>query len=512
MPVTNLSAPGPNHQVAHRILMASSEVVGFSKTGGLGDVAGSLPVALARRGHHCAIITPLYRCARSARVPPEPTPHTFEVTLAGRTVRGRFWRSSLGPVPVYLVEQPDYYERDDPKLGRGIYQLTTPDGQRRDYPDNCERFVFFNQAIVEALHLLDEQFDILHVNDWQTALAPVYLRCDQSSVGRRPRTLLTIHNIAFQGVFPHPDMHLTGLDWKLFNPQQLEYYGQLSFLKGGLVFSDLINTVSPTYAKEIQTPYYGCGLQGVLTEVRDRLSGIVNGVDYSVWNPAADPRLPARYTPDALEPGKPLCKAALQTRLNLAVEPATPLLGVVARLTEQKGVDLIGEAAPDLLAAGHQLVLLGEGDPAFHRLFSDLHSRFPGRMGLHLGFNEDLAHLIEAGSDLFLMPSLYEPSGLNQLYSLKYGTPPVVRSTGGLADTVVDTNPATLAAGTATGFRFAAHSRSALHDAIARALDLYRNRPDTWRKVMRTGMSRDWSWDRSAAEYEQLYHKLSVIA
>jgi starch synthase len=418
-------------------------------------------------------------------------------------------------VPVYLVEQADFFDRDNPSSGRGLYQFSGSDGHKRDYPDNCERFVFFNRAILEAMRLLGCWPDVLHINDWQTSLAPVYLRehyqpkADERLPYHRVHTLLTIHNMAFQGVFWHHDFTLTGFDWKLFNSRQLEYHGQLNFLKAGIVFSDLVTTVSPTYAREIRTPYFGCGLQGVLAEVRDRLSGIVNGVDYTVWNPATDTHLPANYTPDAIEPGKPLCKAALQQRMNLPLEPATPLFGVVARLTLQKGVDLIAEVASGLLEQGAQLVLLGEGDPGFHKRFSELHNRFPQRMGLFLGFNEDLAHLIEAGSDLFLMPSLYEPSGLNQLYSLKYGTPPVVRATGGLADTVVDTNPATLAAGTATGFCFAPHSSAALWETMTRALDLFRNQPAAFRSVMRTGMTRDWSWDRSAAEYERLYLRLA---
>jgi starch synthase len=501
-----------------RILLAASEVVGFAKTGGLADVAGSLPAALARRGHQVAVLMPLYNSCRKAAVPLEPTDLTFRVSVRGKPVTGRLWQSRLpgSNVPVYLVEQAGYYERDDPARGRSYYQFAQPDGSRRDYPDNCERFVFLNRAVLEAVRLLDFWPDVLHANDWQTALAPVYLREHYrrfSDDRHRPlyerlRTLLTIHNIAFQGVFWHLDMEVAGLDWKLFNHHQLEFHGHLNCLKGGIVFSDLINTVSPTYAREIQTPYFGFGLHGVLCERRDRLFGIVNGVDYSVWDPARDPHLPAHYTADTLAPGKPACKAALQCRLGLAAEPDAPLLGMVARLTEQKGVDLVAAAAPKFFEEGAQLAVLGEGDPRFHRAFEQLHARHPGRMGWQMGFNEPLAHLIEAGSDLYLMPSLYEPSGLNQLYSLRYGTPPVVRGTGGLADTVVDTNPATLAAGTATGFSFAAYSADALLDTVRLALGLFRGNREHWLQVVRTGMAQDWSWDRSAAEYEALYNRL----
>jgi starch synthase len=490
-------------------------VVGFAKTGGLADVAGALPRALARRGHECAVILPRYRCTR--RVPAEATEHLLRIPVGNQTVEGRLWRSRLpgSEVPTYLVEQAGYFDRDDPAKGLGLYQFTEANGNRRDYADNCARFVFFCRAVLEAVRLLDYWPDVLHVNDWQTGLVPVYLR---EEYGRYPdlalrerygrlKTLLTIHNIAYQGNFWHWDLPLTGLSWSLFNHRKLEFHGHLNFLKAGLVDADFLSTVSPTYAREIQTPYFGCGLQGVLAERREHLAGIVNGVDYAAWDPATDTHLPARYTAEDLS-GKAICKAALQKRLGLAVEPDTPLLGVVARLVEQKGLDLICPAAHSLIRDGAQLAVLGEGDPKFHWLLSELKGRYPGRVGLLLGFDEDLAHLIEAGADLFLMPSLYEPSGLNQLYSLKYGTPPIVRATGGLADTVTDTTPETLAAGTATGFRFAAYSTDALLEAARRAMATSRSRPEPWGQIQRTGMGQDWSWDRSAAEYEKLYARL----
>jgi starch synthase len=499
-----------------RVLLASPEVVGFAKTGGLADVAGSLPSALARRGHQVAVILPLYRAARAATPTPEPTPHTFTVPVGARAVPGRLWRSSLpGGVPVYLVEQDDYFGRDDPAAGKGLYQQTLPDGTKKDYPDNCERFVFFNRAVLEVPRRLGFWPDVLHLNDWQTGLVPVYLKEHYSAFRPsglpydRIRTLLTIHNVAFQGVFWHWDMDLAGLDWRLFNPEQLEYHGRLSFLKAGAVFADLLNTVSPTYAREIQTPYYGCGLEGVLSGRRDRLFGIVNGVDYDVWKTTGNPHLPASYSVDRLEPGKPACKAELQRSQGLAVDPRAPLLGVVARLTEQKGVHLIAEAAPALVEQdGAQLVVLGDGEPKYQKMFKDLKATYPGRVGLKLGLDEALAHLIEAGSDAFLMPSLFEPCGLNQMYSLRYGTPPVVRATGGLADTVVDATPAALAAGTATGFAFVAQTADALLGAVRRALTLCSTQPGRWRQLLATGMRQDWSWDRSAGEYEALYRKL----
>ncbi|HLJ94765.1 MAG TPA: glycogen synthase GlgA [Gemmataceae bacterium] len=493
----------------HKLLFAASEVVPFAKTGGLADVAGSLPRALSRRGWQCAIVLPLYHSIRASKIPLTCTERTFTVPIGNRAVTGTLWQTTLpnSPVTVYLIEQPQYFERDEPTQGRGLYQFTLPGGQKRDYPDNCERFIFFSRALLEVLRLVDYWPDLLHVNDWQTGLTPVYLReVYRNQPGyEHLRTVFTIHNIAYQGQFWHWDMLLTGLDWQLFNYRQLEFYGQLNFLKAGIVFADLISTVSPTYAKEIQTPYFGCGLDGVLAERRDRLFGIVNGVDYSIWNPATDPHLAATYDVHTVAERKPLCKAALQRRYGLPERRTTPLLGMVARLVEQKGLDLVGKAADTLLQQDVQLVLLGEGEAAYHRMLLDLRSRFPDRVGVVFGFDEALAHQIEGGADLFLMPSQFEPAGLNQLYSLKYGTVPVVRATGGLTDTITDYNPRTAEAGTATGFSFVAYTPAALLRAVQRALELYRGAPERWLTLMRTGMLQDWSWDRIAAEYEKLY-------
>jgi starch synthase len=501
-----------------QLLLAASEVVGFAKTGGLADVAGALPRALARRGHRCAIILPLYRCVRTGKVPLTPTPHQLSIPVGNKTVAGRLWQATLpdADVPVYLVDQPDYFDRDDPVQGRGLYQFTLPGGQKKDYGDNCERFVFFSRAVLEAVRLLDYWPDVLHANDWQTGLVPVYLRelyaRHPEEVRRRYariRTLFTIHNLAYQGLFWHWDMMLTGLDWSLFNHRQLEFYGMLSLLKGGIVFADVLSTVSPTYAREIQTPYFGVGMQGVLAERSRDLYGIVNGVDYDAWDPATDRAIAARYTSKTVREGKPRCKTALQERFRLPVRPATPLLGVVARLAEQKGIDLIAGAAEQLLQDDVQLVVLGDGDQVYQHMLTRLHERHPDKMGLYLGFDESLAHQIEAGADAFLMPSIYEPSGLNQLYSMRYGTVPVVRATGGLADTVVDCTPQTLSSDTATGFCFVPPTIDAFREAVHRALEMYRRQPDVWLQVMRCGMRQDWSWNRSAAEYEKLFERMT---
>jgi starch synthase len=493
------------------IVHVASEVVGFSKTGGLADVAGSLPRALARRGHECAVVTPLYRCTRNGKIPLTRTDHTFTVPVGARSVTGRLWTATLpdSSVPVYLIEQADYFERDDPAQGRGLYQYTLPGGQKRDYPDNCERFVFFGRAVLEAVRLLDLWPDVLHNHDWQTGLVPVYLReiygtePTRRERYRKMRSVFTIHNIAYQGLFRHTELPLTGLDWRLFNYRQLEFYGHINFLKAGIVFSDWLTTVSPTYAAEVQTPYYGCGLQGVLSERRHQLSGIVNGVDYRVWDPAIDPHLAAHYDPSTVGEGKAACKAALQRRYGLPEEPRVPLLAMIARLVDQKGIDLVVNSADSFLA-GAQLIVLGEGDPVYHRLLEDLRCRHPKRVGLTLAFDEKLAHQIEAGADIYLMPSQFEPSGLNQLYSLKYGTVPVVRTTGGLADTIADCSPQTLADGTATGFRFSAYTPAVFLGTVHRAVELYAQ-PGQWLQLQRNGMKQDWSWDRSAADYEKIY-------
>jgi starch synthase len=357
------------------------------------------------------------------------------------------------------------------------------------------------------MRVLDYWPDLLHLHDWQTGLVPVYLR----EVYRgRPgydsiRTLFTVHNLAYQGQFWHWDMLLTGLDWQLFNYRQIEFYGQLNFLKAGLVFSDLISTVSPTYAREIQSAQYGCGLEGVLAERRERLFGIVNGVDYSLWNPKTDAHVAAQYDEISVAQKKPLCKSALQRRFGLAQQPRTPLLAMIARLVEQKGIDLLGKIAEPLLQKGVQLVVLGDGEPAYHRMLSELHSRCPNQVGVAFTFDEVLAHQIEAGADIYLMPSQFEPAGLNQLYSLKYGTPPIVRATGGLADTITDCTPQTLAAERATGFAFVPYTPTAFQSAVQRALTMYHDAQDQWLLLMRNGMRQDWSWERSALEYEKLY-------
>jgi starch synthase len=502
-----------------RCLYVASEVAGFAKTGGLADVAAALPRALVERGHDCAVVMPLYRCIRQGANLAEPTGLTFSVPLGTRLVSGSLWRGTLpsSNLPVYFVEQPAFYERDNPAAGAGLYQFTLPDGKRVDYSDNLERFVFFNQAVLEAIRLLDWWPDVLHANDWQCGLIPVYLKelyPHHPNVALRTRfstirTLLTIHNLGYQGLFWHLDMPLTGLPWRLFHYERLEFFGKISFLKAGIVYADLLNTVSPTYAKEIQTPYYGFNLQGVLAARKADLFGIVNGIDELVWNPATDPVLVQNYDVETVVEGKKACKTALQRYFGLTENVATPLLAMVSRLAEQKGVDLLGQIAPTLMQQKLQLVVLGFGQAEYHSMLTNLRSRFPNQVGIKLTEDDALARRIEAGADMFLMPSQYEPCGLSQLYSLKYGTVPVVRATGGLCDTVTDATPERLQDGTATGFAFVAMTGAAFLEAIQRAVTMFRNHPDQWLRLVRTGMRQDWSWRRSAGEYEALYERLA---
>ncbi len=497
-----------------RVLVAASEVVGFAKTGGLADVAGALPAALSRRGNQVAVVMPFYNAVRKSGVTIERTAIVLPIPMGDRVLACRVFRAYIPntAVPVYLIEHAPYFGRDDAAAGRGLYQEQAW-GSKRDYGDNGERFVFFCRAVMEIVPHIGFSPDIIHANDWQTGLVPVYLaETHRHNPGyQRVRSVFTIHNIAYQGAYPRELLNYTGLPGHLYNPGQLEHYG-LNFLKAGVVFADAVNTVSPTYAREIQTSEFGCGLEGLLGSVYWKLSGIVNGCDYQHWSPATDKRIVANYTPETVFTNKPLCKADLQRRFQLPQNPDAPVLGLVARLVGQKGIDIVLSAARGFLDLGCQLIVLGDGDQEYHDQLQVLRDRNPTQVGLYLGFNETIAHVIEAGSDLFLMPSRYEPCGLNQLYSLKYGTPPVVRATGGLADTVVNATEENLADNRATGFAFYEYTAHALYETVRWALTLYRERPRDFQKIVTTAMVQDWSWDRSAEAYEQLYRRAGALA
>ena len=481
------------------ILLATSEAVPFAKTGGLADVCGALPIELARLGHRVAVILPAYRQTHYCGQPIESLGIDFIVPIGSKMVTGHLLRSAMpgGRVPVYLVQQDQYFDRDE------LYNV---DG--KDYIDNCERFVFFSRAVLEAIRLLDLPVDVLHVNDWQTGLIPSYLKIEYRSIPRYERiaSLLTVHNLSYQGRFWHWDMLLTGLDWKYFNWHQMEFHGNLNLLKTGIVFADSINTVSPRYSEEIQSSPLGCGLEGVLQYRRSALSGILNGIDPHEWDPDCDPHLASNYNAETVHQGKPTCKAALQKELGLPEEPRAPLVGIVGRLADQKGFDLVADAMQRWVQTSDvQWAILGTGQPKYHKMLEKLANRFPQRVALRLEFSNPLAHRIEAGADIFLMPSRFEPCGLNQLYSLRYGTVPLVRATGGLADTIVGFDPQSPNPA-ANGFSFADYSALALSETLRQACDAYR-RPDLWKKLMAVGMDQDWSWARSARQYVELYQK-----
>jgi len=476
-----------------RILLVSPEVEPFAKTGGLADVAGALPKALAGLGHDVRVLMPKYRGVEHVTSSLAPALSQLQIPIADRLSKGELLEGRMGgSVPVYFLANDHYYDRD------GLY--TTPDG---DYWDNCERFIFFCRATVEAVRALGWQPQVIHANDWQTGLIPVYLATlyRDDPVCGEVATLFTIHNLAYQGMFWHYDMPMTGLGWDLFTPAGIEFYGKINFLKGGLVFSDLLTTVSPTYAREIQTPEFGCGLEGVLQERSQDLYGVINGIDYEVWNPETDPEIPKRYTAEDLE-GKRISKASLREELGLRDEPGL-LIGMVTRLAAQKGIDLALAALPELLTLGCQLVLLGSGAPALEQAFAQAAERYPGRAAVRLGYDAGLARRIYAGADCFLMPSRYEPCGLGQLISLRYGTVPVVRWTGGLVDTVKEFDPTT---GAGTGFGFEAFNPVALVGAARRAVAVHQQ-PERWRQLVRNGMAEDFSWEASAREYATLYRK-----
>jgi starch synthase len=468
--------------------MVASEAAPFAKTGGLADVVGSLPRALAGLGHQVAVVMPRYGSidVKSARRAYE----NLDVWFGPDRYRSTLYAAG-DDVPFYFVDCPPLYDRP------GLYG--DADG---DYPDNHIRFAVLARA---ALTICRDLFrpDILHCHDWQAGLVPVYLH---STFVNDPtfmpiQTLFTIHNIGYQGLFPEEALPEIGLDATVFHPGGLEYWSKISFLKGGLVYSDHLSTVSPTYAREIQTPEFGLGMDGILRDRRAVLSGILNGADYSQWNPETDPYIAANYSRDDLS-GKQVCKDDLIAQFGLpAAAAGEPLAGIVSRFTSQKGADLIADIADRLAREDVRVVALGTGDTDHEALFAQMAADHPDRFAVKIGFDNALAHKIEAGADMFLMPSRYEPCGLNQIYSLKYGTVPIVRATGGLDDTINED----------TGFKFSDYSGEALLLSIQTAAALWRDR-DAWTGIMRRGMAQDYSWRASAGEYSALYQRLAESA
>ena len=479
---------------SQKILFVASEAYPLIKTGGLGDVAGSLPTALKALKQDVCIIMPAYReILQKVTGLTLISIHAEGVPETVRLLEGRFPGTS---VKLLLVDSPHHFDRQG-----GPYL----DAEGEDWADNAERFATFAKT-VSAVALnqtgLDWQPDVVHCNDWQCGLIPALL----SLHPKRPATVFTIHNLAYHGYF-HPDTFITlDLPKQLWGMHGLEFHGGLSFIKGGLAFADMINTVSPTYAKEIRSQALGYGLEGLLNYRTKRLTGILNGIDYKEWNPATDPHLAAPFNHRDLS-GKANNKQALQQQLGLPQRADAPLFGLVGRLVEQKGIDLVLAIIPQLIAQNAQLVVLGSGDKRFQQSLLDIAAAHPYSIAVHIGYNEPLAHQIEAGADIFLMPSRFEPCGLNQIYSLRYGTVPVVRHTGGLADTVVDANEINIAAGSATGFQFETSTSDGLWTASQRAIQLYHKQPKVWQQLMVSGMKQDFSWKQSARHYLELYDR-----
>lgn len=476
-----------------RVAIVAPEAAPLIRTGGLGDVLGSLPGALQKLGLRVSLIMPAYRPILSGNYPLKDTGIRFTVPVSSRQEETSLLTTVIGDgIPVYLIRADKYFDRD--------YPYSTPQG---DYRDNAERFVFFNRAVLEVLKSYPA--DILHAHDWQSALSVTFLKAQpqlysQFSAGK---TVFTVHNLGFQGLFWNLDWHLLNLDRSFFSPRYLEFYGKINMLKGALVLADAITTVSPTYAEEIKAVEQGFGLEGVFQERAASLTGILNGADYSVWNPQADPLIARKFGPGNLS-GKAVCKADLQRSFGLPQDPGIPIVGMVTRLTAQKGFDLLADGISELLSRKFQFVLLGTGESQYQDFFSKIAARYPDKVGVRLAFDDALSHKIVAGSDLLLMPSRYEPCGLTQMYSLKYGTIPIVRAVGGLRDTVQEFNPRT---GSGNGFVFNPYEVRDLLAAVDRALKMLRDKTK-WPILVKNAMAADFSWDKSAQAYLNLYQNL----
>jgi starch synthase len=482
------------------ILFVSSEVDPFAKTGGLADVSGALPQAIKDLGHEVRVIMPKYRSVDERKFHLHEVLRLKEIDIPiGQEVERASVKSCIltntsAKIQVYFLANESLYDRS------GLY--VNPENHK-DYPDNDKRFIFFCRGVLETLKRLGWKPHIIHCNDWQSALIPAYLKTVYrgDSFFLKVKTIFTIHNMAYQGSFPRSSFLKTHLPDELFAPEGVEFYGNFNFLKAGLVYADVITTVSEKYAQEIQSSdEYGCGMSGILRKRSSDVYGILNGIDYSVWNPETDTLIPQKYDARNLD-GKVTNKIELLRKFKLEYREGTPVIGCISRLAEQKGFDLIGQIADDLLKLDIQFILLGTGEKKYHDLFEAIQKRYPQKAGVYLGFSNELAHLIEAGSDMFLMPSRYEPCGLNQMYSLRYGTVPIVHATGGLDDTIEDFDPES---GNGTGFKFFRYDARELLKTIERAVALYANKP-AWRKLMKQGMQKDFSWESSAKKYIALY-------
>lgn len=476
-----------------RILMVTPEANPFARSGGLAEVIYALAWALVKLGHQVMVVMPLYRQVKESGRPLTFTGKTLSIPISWKTVPAEIHEAEIDSnLKFYFIGQDALFDRE------GLYG-TAYGG----FEDNAERFIFFSRAVVEMIEALELDLDVLHAHEWQTGLVPVYLRtlyADRPRLKRLP-TVYTVHNVGYQGLFSSFDLPLTGLGWELLSPKALEFYGKINFMKGGLVFADLLSTVSAKYREEILTHEFGFGLEGLFQERANELFGIVEGVDYHRWDPSRDACLPANYDRDNLA-GKKTCKTALAQRFGLNLPEDRPLIGMTTRFFERKGIDLVENILDDLMQLEVGFVIQGTGEERHHYLLQEMSLKYAQRMGLVIGYTEELAHQIIAGSDLFLMPSRYEPCGLDQLYCLRYGTIPVVRATGGLDETILEFDPAT---GKGRGFKFDGYTPAALLGAVRRALAVYQDRP-VWEAVMRKNMALDFSWTNTAApKYLDLY-------
>ncbi len=481
-----------------KILFCASEVSPFAKTGGLADVAGSLPGSLQKLGCDVRIFMPLYRGVRNAAGSIELLAGDIIVPVGVHDYHVHIWegRTETG-IPIYFLEKEEFYDRS--------YLYGSP--VRGDYEDNPERFIVFSRAVRQLCLALDWYPSTFHLHDWQTGLIAAYFQLNwrYDSNFLRSGTVFTIHNIAYQGLFPPEIFGLTQLPPSAFSIAGMEFWGQCSFLKAGLVYSDFLTTVSPRYSREIQTPEFGFGLEGLLKERRESLAGILNGIDTNVWNPETDPLIPANYSSEDLS-GKKMCKSVLCKELNFPPDSLDlPLLGMIGRLATQKGFDLLEKILPDLMKLPVNLVILGTGDSSIEENLKETALLFPDKLKVLFEFDEKLAHLIEAGADIFLMPSRYEPCGLNQMYSLRYATIPVVHATGGLDDSVIDVLKEP---DSGTGFKFYKYEPQSFLDSVKSAIQMFNNK-EIWMEIQMRAMAQDFSWDRSAREYIKVYEKAS---
>jgi starch synthase len=483
-----------------KVLMVSSEVVPFAKTGGLADVVGSLPLALSKFDCEVRIVLPKYKMVNESGFSLLNIDKEVSFKVGDTIQTAKILSTKVaGVVTVYFLEHDEYYNRD------GLYGSA----EEGDYKDNLSRFLFFCRATLELLKKIEYKPQIIHCHDWQTGLIPVYLKTlyQNDPFFNGVKTLFTVHNLAYQGIFPKEEFYLTGLDESIFTPDKLEFWDKINLMKGGLVYADILTTVSNGYAQEILTPEYGCGLEGVLKERKDKLYGVINGLDYKEWDPAMNKEITMAYDINTIE-RKVKNKKALQQENHLPVDNDIPLIGMVTRLAEQKGLDILDEIIDELLKLNIQFVLLGSGEIKYHVRMEQIKEKFPAKTGIHLTFDTELAKRIYAGADMFLMPSKYEPCGLGQLISLRYGTIPIVRATGGLKDTIVNFDPERKLG---NGFVFEEYNSHALLYTIKRAIDVFCNDKESWKRLILNGMSADFSWEHSAKEYIKLYNKALEI-